>query len=181
MKFAATMFLLISYFGCGILEALFPLEYPQRYLDRKVDEAELIGTWIITSESETSVSAYFQQGDTEIWALKTPWKSISLYEDGTCEADIVLSWSLDSEVLREPDAPSTCTWRIDSILGYDVDGSFRHVPGLFVRFEHYNKEADMYNVYYSESYIVEENGELVLWNFIGDSVSLFQDFKKASK
>jgi hypothetical protein len=181
MKFALALLAPFLLMTCGIVEFLFPLEYPQRYIEREVTQAELIGKWKITSDSVTRVNNYFQQKDVKLWALDTPWNSISLREDGTCEVDLELSWSLNDEVLREPDAPATCTWRIDSILGYDEGGAFRHVPGLFVRFEHYNKEADMYNVYYSESYIVEENGELILWNFIGDSVSSFQDFKKASK
>ncbi len=167
---------------CGIVEFLFPIEYPQRYIEREVNQTELLGTWEITPDSETRVNNYFQQKDVKHWALKTPWKSISLYEDGTCEVDLVISWSLNDDMLQEPDTLPTCTWKIDTILGYNVSGSFKDVPGVFVRFEHYNKTADSYVVYYSESYIVEENSELVLWNFIGDnSYFSYQDFKKTNE
>jgi len=85
-------------------------------------------------------------------------------------------------VLQEADARTTCTWKIDSIMGYDEDGDFLDVPGVFIRFEHYDKSADAYNVYSSELYVVEEDNDLVLWNFIGDPlVFSFQDFKKVSK
>ena len=181
MKFTLALLAPFLLMTCGIIEVLFPLDYPQRYIEREVNQAELVGTWEITPDSEIRVNDYLQQKDVKLWALKTPWKSISLHQDGTCEVDLELSWSLNDKVLGETDALATCTWQIDSILGYDKGGSFRHVPGLSVSFKHYNKEADMYNIYFSESYIVEENGELILWNFIGDSVSSFQDFKKVSK
>lgn len=108
MKFTATVLLFFSVLTCGIVEFLFPIEYPQRYIERKVSESELVGTWEITPDSETRVNNYFQQKDVELWALPIPWKSISLYKDGTCEVDLELSWSLNNEALKEPDTLVAC-------------------------------------------------------------------------
>jgi len=168
--------------SCGILELLFPIEFPQRYIHRNVQQAELIGTWNITSDSEARTDDYFQQIDIERRELNAPWKSINFQEDGVCEVEIVENWAVNNTVLQEADARTTCTWKIDSIMGYDEDGDFLDVPGVFIRFEHYDKSADAYNVYSSELYVVEEDNDLVLWNFIGDPlVFSFQDFKKVSK
>ena len=57
------------------------------------------------------------------------------------------------------------------------------VPGVFVRFEYYDEAADIYHVDYSEAYIVDEENGLILWNFIGDSLSafLYQDFQRTDE
>jgi hypothetical protein len=167
--------------GCGILELLFPINYPQRYIEREVNNTELVGTWKITPDSETRMIDYFQQKDSKLY-LEAPWKSISLNKDGSCKVDLEVSWSLNNEVLEEADALSTCTWKTDKILGYKEHGSFNHVSGLTVSFEHFNKQENNYHIYYSEFYIVEENKKLVLWNFIGDPAHLsYQDFMRVNQ
>jgi hypothetical protein len=166
---------------CGLGDLLSPINYPPRYIEREVSRDELVGTWEVTSESESRINAYFQK-QKETSALAAPWKSISLNSNGSCEVDLEISWSLNNDVLKELDALPTCTWKIDTTLGYDENGMFKDVPSLLVRFEHFNVEADLYHVYYSESFIVEENNELILWNFIGGSSFLrYQDFKKINK
>ncbi len=185
MKFKYPLILMtpLIFASCGILELLFPVEFPQRYIDRDIQQSELVGTWNITPDSEARADDYFQQTDIERRELNAPWKSINFQEDGVCEVEIVENWAVNNTVLQEGDARATCTWNIDSILGYDEGGSIIDVPGVFIRFEHYNKSTDAYNVYYSELYVVDEDKELVLWNFIGDPIPtfLFQDFKKTSK
>ena len=168
--------------GCGIIEFLFPVEYPQRYMNRDIEEDEIIGMWKITDASESLIETYLQQQD-NFWSVSpAPWKAITLYQDGSCEVDLVILWALDNEVLKEDDALATCTWKIDQVSAYDEIGQSKYVPGLFFRFEHYNSQEDTYSIYYSESYVAEENGQLIMWNFIGDPIYLrYQDFHKTDQ
>ncbi len=165
---------------------LFPIDYfPQRYIEREVDKTELVGTWKITPDSESRIKTFFekiQNGDLDWEPITAPWKTITLNEDGTCQIEFEVSWDIENKVLPEPDAGPTCTWKIKKITGYDKEFSSKYVPGLFVRLEHFNEQEDRYYVYYSECYIVEENNELVLWDFIGDPEQVeFQDFKKTNQ
>jgi len=181
MKVVSALLITCLIMGCGILEMLFPIDnFPQRYIERDVGENELVGIWNLTSDSELRMNAYFRENQNEDLSWEqAPWKTITLNEDGTCKISFEISWGIDNKVLTEPDAHSNCTWEIDKISGYGEDLSSKYVPGLFLRFEHYNKEEDMYYVYYSEPYLAEENNELVLWYFIGDPLERqYQDFKK---
>ena len=182
MKIVLAPLILFLLLGCGILEMLFPIEWQQRYIDRKVESSELLGTWVLTSDSETRIKAYLEQNDFSWGYIDAPWKTITLRRDSSCQVELELSWDPENSVLTESDALPTCTWKVDNILGHDTDGSFKDVQGLFVRFEHYEQQTDSYLVYYSESYIVEENNELILWNFIGDPTYFdYQDFKRISE
>jgi len=183
MKVVTSLLFTFLVMGCGIVEMLFPIDnFPQRYIERDVNETEFIGTWKLTSESEARIITYVEehQKDDSFWVpVSAPWKTITFYEDGTCGINFQISWNAESKVLTESDALPTCTWKIESISGYDNEFSSKYVRGLSVRFEHYDKQEDMYYVYNSDSYIVEENNELVLWDFIGDPLDLqYQDFKK---
>ena len=168
--------------ACGIADALFPVEYPQRYIEREVNNSELVGTWQMTANSESKIEAYLQHQD-DFWSVSpAPWKSITLNQNGSCEIKLEISWASDNEVLKQKDASSTCTWKVDKILGYDEQGSSKYVPGLIVYFEYYNKQESKYYVYHSESYIATENKALVIWDFIGDPDYLrYQDFHKISQ
>jgi hypothetical protein len=183
VKFISSLLFSFLVLGCGIIEMLFPIDnFPQRYIEREVDKTELVGTWKITPDSEPRIKTYFEQiqnGDLDWGPVRAPWKTITLNNDGTCKIEFEASWDIENKVLTEPDAGSTCTWKVEKISGYDKELSSKYVPGLFVRFEHFNEQEDQYYVYYSESYIAEENNELVLWNFIGDPIQVeYQDFKK---
>jgi hypothetical protein len=172
--------------GCGIIEMLFPIDnFPQRYIEREVDEIELVGTWKITPDSEPRIKAYFEQiqnGDLYWGPIRVPWKTITLSKDGICQIEFEVSWDNENKVLTQPDAGSTCTWKIEKISGYDKKLSPKQVLGLFVRLEHFNEQEGHYYVYYSECYIVEENNELILWSFIGDPTQVeYQDFKKTNQ
>ncbi|MBX3036860.1 MAG: hypothetical protein KF758_08090 [Anaerolineales bacterium] len=178
MKSFSILMTLVLSMTCGIIEFLFPVEYPQRYIERDIKEDELIGTWKITADTETRIKDYFQDRD-KFWPVSpTPWKSITLYQDNSCEAEIEFLWVSESDVFKE-DAVLTCTWEIDKVHGYDEIGQSKYVFGLSFSFENYNKQEDKYYMYSPDAYIFEENNELIVWNFIGmpDNLS-YQEFKK---
>lgn len=186
MKFIPSFLLLFLVLGCGIIEFLFPIEnFPQRYIEREVDNIELVGTWNITPDSEPRIAAYFDEiKDSGLYwgPVKAPWKTMTLNQDGTCQIDFEASWDIENKVLTESDGLSSCTWEIKKISGYDKEFSSKHVPGLVMRFEHFNEQEDLYHIYDSESYIVEENNKLVLWYFIGDPTHLqYQNFGKLAQ
>jgi len=179
MKYISGSLLVCILWTCGIIDALFHVSYPQRYIEREVDNGELIGTWQITADSRSRIEAYLLHPD-DFWPVSpAPWTSITLNQDGTCKIDLEISWANDDATLREADALPTCTWKIHKVGGYDKQGSLKYVQGIFINFEHYNKQEQLYNVYMSEAYIVEANNELIIWNFIGSpSYARYQDFKK---
>ena len=182
MKFTAIIFFPFLILTCGIIEFLFPVQFPQRYMDRDVEPKELVGTWQVTSDSQSRIDIYLQQQD-EFWPISpAPWNSIILNDNGSCKIELESSWAVDNEVLNEADALPTCTWKIDRLLGYDEQGSSNYVTGLFVRFEHYNEQEDRYYVYYSESFIAEEDNKLVIWNFIGNPSQIrYQNFERTNR
>lgn len=179
MRLRLFIILPIAFLGCGIIEMLFPAEFPQRYIEREVDRAELIGTWEITTESEAIINDHIGQDQT--WeTIDSPWKTISLNEDGSCQIDFEITWDPDNNVLTDPASLSTCAWKMDTALGYDENGYFKDVPGIVVSFNRYDETLDKYFIDYSKNYIAEENGELVLWDFIGETPFYTQDFKKSN-
>ncbi len=182
MKHIHIFLLPFLFMACGIADALFPIEYPQRYIEREVNSSELVGTWNITADSETRIESYLQHPD-DFWpASPAPWKSVTLNQDGSCEIQFETSWADDNDALKQLDAPSTCAWKVRKIAGYDKQGSSKYVPGLTVYFGRYNKKEDQYYGNDSESYIVIEDNKLVLWNFIGDPEYLrYQDFHKINQ
>ena len=181
MKFISIFLLPFLFMTCGIVEFLFPVNYPQRYIQREVNKSELIGTWEITADSQARIESYLQHPDKFLPVSPSPWKSITLNNDGSCKVNLEISWTLNNDVLGEADALLICTWKIDKILGYDEQGSFKDVLGLVINFEYYNKQEDKYYVYDSHSYIDEENNQLVIWDFIADPANLqYQDFHKTN-
>ena len=179
MKIAVAILAIFMFLGCGIVEFMFPNEYPQRYIQRKVDVSELVGRWEIEPVSETGIIDYIKENDLSSGQINSPWRSITLKKDGSCSVDLEISWDPNNEVLTAPGSLSTCTWKIDRILGYTEDGSFQDVPGLVVSFKHFNELDNFWHLYFSENYIVEENGELVLWSFV--TGYLYQDFVKSGE
>ena len=98
MKLIATILFPFLILTCGIVEFLFPINYPQRYIERDVNLNELIGTWTITAESESRIMSYLQQQD-GFWPITpAPWKSITLNDDSSCKADIKTLWAINNEV-----------------------------------------------------------------------------------
>lgn len=178
MKLFSVLMTLVLFLTCGIVEFLFPVEYPQRYIEHDIKEDELIGIWEITADSENRIRDYFQNRD-KFWPVSpTPWKSIMLYRDNSCEADLEFLWITESDVLKEG-AVLTCTWELDRVSGYDEIGQSKYVTGLRFRFERYNNQEDRYYMYSPYSYIFEENNELIIWSFIGMPDKLrYQEFKK---
>jgi hypothetical protein len=174
----ALAFLAILTISCGILDLAFT-DIPQRYIDREVKDVELVGFWKLTSDSENRVGSCLS-ADSSCF-VRAPWRVIAINSNGTCQVNPEIPWISDSQdILRQPDALASCTWQLKEILGYKEDGTFRDVLGIFLRLEHLNSQTDTYELYYSGLFIVEENGELILWDYIGDPVNAnYQDFKKS--
>lgn len=174
--FAVIFISLAATLACGPLEFLFT-NIPQRYIESNaVKNADLIGVWEITSESASRVEFL----DKSKYGVSTPWKKFSLNENGTCHVEIPLSWLSTNQMLLGDDAAqSSCIWQIKNILGYEVDGTFKKVPGVVMAFSQYNSLQDSFSWYFGELFIVHENSEFVLWNFIGNpDLSHYQDYQK---
>lgn len=174
MKYVMAILAPLIILSCGIIDLFFPQEYPQRYIEREVNILELVGTWETTPDSEKRIDDYFKSPYQSPWGLYSPWKRIILYDDHTCEFEVEFSWTSYDKNYRSFGTPSPCTWKIDTISGYSVEGDYIDVTG--VRLGLYFTVSDLY--------FVEENGELILWNFIGGydySVSDFHEFKKVNK
>ncbi|MBN1428852.1 MAG: hypothetical protein JXB07_10745 [Anaerolineae bacterium] len=169
----AMTLLSIPVMSCGILEFLSEDDVPQRYIERQVEDAEVIGNWQLVSGAEVQVNDYVEQADLPKGIV--PWKTLLLDGDGTCQVEIEIAWIFDSgHILKEADTPATCTWHVK-----DVWNRNSTVPGVGLRFEHFNDLKDSYEVYYSDLYIVEEEGELILWSYIGEAyASRYQDFRR---
>ena len=184
MKLISLFLFSFLLFTCGIGDALGGIDIPQRYIERQVNQTELVGTWNITTDSENNIQAYYLSSNPP--HHPNPWKSITLNNDGTCHVDFEPSWNTQSNDLSKPDTLASCTWKLDSITGYDKDLSPKDVPAVSISFEYFVASTNSYEVYDFDSYIAEENQQLVLWNFVGDIADssvgfIFQDFKKAGK
>ncbi len=172
-------FLTVLMISCGICDILLPVTIPQRYVERRVQDDELIGLWKLTSDSEARIDTYIR-GDSSR-SIGQPWKTMSINDDGTCQVQIESGWMRDNEnILNETDALSSCTWRSKEVLGYNEGGAFRYVPGLSFRFEHFNSQNEIYEIYSTELFIAEENNELIVWEYIEGPFEIikYQDFKK---
>jgi len=184
MKLISLFLFLLLLFTCGIGDALGGIDIPQRYIERQVNHTELVGTWNLTTDSENNIQSYDLSSD--IPHHPNPWKSITLNDDGTCHVDFESSWNTWGDDLGKPSTLAACTWKLDTLTGYDKDLSPKAVPGVSVRFEYFVASTNSYEVYDFDSYIAEENNQLILWNFVGDITDsavgfIFQDFKKAGK
>ena len=169
--------------ACGIGDSIGPGEnISQRYIKRQVNHDELVGTWNLTTDSNI-IQTYASIPDTSDYP--TPWKAITLNDNGTCHVDFESSWYQQGSDLGKPDALATCTWKLRIVSGVDKNLSPIDVPGIDIYFDYLPPNTSVYEAYMFEYFIAEENNQLVLWNFIGDIVNgpsfSFQDYKKTGK
>lgn len=167
MKFIAAISLLSIFFGCGIMSVVFGM--PERYIERDVSTAEMIGTWNITSDSEADVKEFVKKFPG--WVAYMPFTSITLNGDGTCSAAYQANWlneaeSSDTSVVHT----TSCSWD----LAKEENLSDKISPVIEVDFEFSTNHGMIQSLY-----IYEENGELIVWSFIGDPDDFrTQDFVK---
>jgi hypothetical protein len=166
MKFIAAVASLSIFFGCGILSVIFGL--PERYIERDVTPEEMVGTWNITSESETDVKEFI--GRFPSWVAYTPWKTITLNSDGSCNVESDLNGLGEVHTNDSLDKIISCSWKV----GKEENLSGKQSPVLEWDLEYSNNQGSLRSLY-----IYEENGKLILWNFIGDPDEFrVQDFVK---
>lgn len=183
MKFFFVVALLLVVSGCSTAKDLI-FGAPQRYIDRDVKAKEMIGTWEITSESETNVDKFINESKWWISDPPTPWKAITLNGDKTCNIKFETKW-----LPNEDDYPTSvprplisnnilvndmvsCTWKISTKMRVS-----KAVPAIHFDFEYPNNTYSMDSLY-----IYEEDGKLILWDFIGNpDYFIFQDFVKTKQ
>ncbi len=177
MRHIIAFSLLSIVLSCGFCEFVFT-NIPQRYIEREVEDVELVGLWTLTQDSEARIIAYIDHDESR--SIGTPWKTISVNPDGTCQVKPEMLWITKREsILNNSDIFASCTWKSKEVLGSSEDGTSKKVPGVFLRFERFNNQTEMYEVYYTDLFISEENNELILWSYIGNPANVkYQDFKK---
>lgn len=156
MKFISTVSLLFMLFSCGIFNAIF--ELPERYVERDVKPEEMVGTWAITSESETDVDNFVTKFPD--WGASVPWKTFTLNNDGSCELELEIDWlskSYSKDIISK--SMTSCSWN----LAAEENLSNKTSPILKLKLEYPNNLYMLYSLY-----IFEENSELIVWDFIGD-------------
>jgi hypothetical protein len=169
MKYLATTAAFVVMWGCGILSLIF--DSPDRYIDREVRPQEMTGTWKIIPTGETEVDAWVMEEPD--WGIYLPWKAMSLNEDGSCSVAIEPGWLRAAHADKAAGDLLSCAWKLSEIDNLDGEP----VPGLELDL----KYPGNYDMLYS-LYLYEENGELVLWNFIGDPDDFqTQDFVKSGQ
>ena len=155
MKFISTLTSLSIIFGCGILSLIFGL--PERYIERNVKTEEMVGTWSITPDSESEVNDFLQRYPS--WGASAPWEAFTLNGDGTCNLKLKTDWLGDSYSDLNEDSVISCSWD----LATEKNLSDKWTPVLELDLEYSNNYGALYSLY-----IYEENGKLIIWDFIGD-------------
>lgn len=172
MKIFIGLATLVIVYGCGILSFVF--DQPERYIAREVITGEMLGTWSITPDSEAEVTQFVQKYPD--WGVPAPWKSITLNEDGSCDVKLEIGWlgaasvspteSYSKSVISND--ITSCSWG----LAKDENTSGKTSSVVKLALEYLGNYSALYSLY-----IVEENGGLILWNFIGDPDDFrMQDF-----
>jgi len=187
MKFFLAVATLLVVFGCGIMNPSYDTPKRYIYIGQDVKAKELVGTWEITPESETSIDKFINESKWWITDAPIPWKAITLNGDKTCNIKFEINW-----LPNENDYPTSvphplisndvlvndmvsCTWKISKRMR--VSKEVKEVPVVHLDFEYPNNTYDMYSLY-----IFVENGRLILWDFIGNpDYFIFQDFVKTKQ
>lgn len=104
------------------------------------------------------------------WGSYAPWKTITLNEDFSCNAQFEDVW-VRHDAFRNSSITS-CAWEITEERS--VDGE--DVPSIRLELTLPENRTSSYSLY-----IHEENNELILWEFIGDPDDFStQDYTKVS-
>ncbi len=161
MRFLLGIFISLVVFGCGIMSVIFGM--PQPYIQRDVNNSELVDTWTVTAESAAQEDAFIARHPT--WSATVPFRAMSLSSDGTCKVDIETKWRGDQGVSELPTAKTgqdslpSCTWELASIPSVENT----NVTGIVIDCGMVGQAP-----LGAHLFINEENGGLTLWNFIGD-------------
>jgi hypothetical protein len=144
-------------FGCGIMSVIFGL--PERYIEREMTPEEMVGTWNITSESETDVREFVAKFSD--WDAYMPFTSLTLNGDGTCSGEYRANWldevaSTDISIIHT----TSCSW--DLLKEENLSGKISPVVRLSFEYSNNSQGGGL------ALYVYEENDELIIWNFIGD-------------
>jgi hypothetical protein len=132
---------------------------PHKSLARALESSEIVGTWSITQDS---LGDYKAEGLSK-YATQEAHR-LEFREDGTCSVDTLLGGTM----LGQPaQASMPCRWRVvPQRDGPSVSLTIEVRPGTLV----------------GEGYSVgEEEGRLILWNYITDPDSRrYAEFRKSS-
>lgn len=169
MKFFSAVASLFIVLGCGIMSVIF--ELPERHIERDVKIEELVGTWKVTPESESDVNSWVnQQPD---WGIVSPWKTFTLNGDGSCKVELQANWLGDFYADLATKSMNSCSWKLEKEKNLSDNTS----PVLKLDFEYPGNYTAMFSLH-----LFEEDGKLILWNFIGDPDDFVtQDFVKLTQ
>ena len=166
MKFFLIINSLITILACWIVSTAFDI--PERYVEREVAQGEMPGIWRVTPESESKVDAFTDKFPD--WGASAPWKTFTLNSDSSCEIEFESAWLSASRSDLNSRTIEACSWS----LVEEENASHKVSPILKLRLDFANNVTSFFSLY-----IYEENGELILWNFIGDPDDFNpQDFMK---
>lgn len=169
----AVSLLVVFSMGCGICSAL--SDFPERYIEREVQMAELVGTWELTPASESRIDSFRKEHPS--WGIQAPWRTILLYDDGTCQVKPENMWVPDEEQVPSYTLANGMlegTWKLADVWGITTEGGHKDVPGVVLHFEYPENHTHA-----STLHIAEENNELILWTYVGDPDKVrYQDFTR---
>jgi hypothetical protein len=169
MKFLSTVASLFVLFGCGIMSLIFGL--PERYIERDVQTDEMIGNWSVTEESKTILNGWIKQNPD--WGINVPWNTFTLNNDGSCEIELQTGWlsKFDSDLATKE--MKACSWS----LAKEKNLSGKLSPVLLFDLEYPDNYDEKFSLY-----IFEQDGNLIVWDFIGDPDDFVpQDFVKVNE
>ncbi len=161
MRIISSVLISLVIFGCGIMSVIFGS--PQPYIHRDVKTSELLGTWTVTAESAAKQDAGIERFPG--WRAMVPWRSMTLTGDHSCQVNLEPKWLGEHEIsgLATAEAShaalASCKWELTTLSSVED----KNVTGLRVDAGTLGQAPIG-----ADFYIDEDNGGLVLWNFIGD-------------
>jgi hypothetical protein len=147
---------------------------PDRHIHREVKPSELTGTWQATN---ASLERIIHEGYSLYTAPKE--QCFTLFKDGTCEFN-GYPWYLYNPAAQEQKKDymrsMTGRWTIAKESTWVLHRSVE-VPALQIDIE--TKEGNITGSIIITLFIVEEKGNIILWEYIGDPDYLtYMDFAK---
>ena len=151
---------------------LFLLGSQNRFVERPIENSEILGTWVPTQLSiEKLISENFKL------FTKSSDHKIIFYEDGKClyQSYFTYSWGYKDETKNYFNLNGT--WKFGTALEIIGDWS-QPAPAIKINFS-----SDGHAHYQVDFYLYEKNGKLILWQFIGDpnKMNYFEFIKESVK
>ncbi|MEZ4937407.1 MAG: hypothetical protein R2799_07420 [Crocinitomicaceae bacterium] len=149
---------------------------PKRQIDRKPTYRELVGFWEITSSSIQSVEKW--QEKYPDWDNGFPYESFFLKEDSSVLMPLKPNKLFWRENFSKQSLEDTLkgVWSIkkEPVIYGDDDSTYI----VSIRLDYY-ENSKRTHMEFLDLIIAEENGELILWTFLGDPDQvIYQDYKK---